>query len=81
MRDEHAVKRAVEMRAPEIQKVGELGEARRKIVILPEIALQKLRMVRQSVENFRRRERVPLQPVLERRVCHGSPHANLLISL
>jgi hypothetical protein len=52
MGDADAVERALQISRPEIEKVSELGEARREIVILPDIALQKLRMVGKAIEDL-----------------------------
>src|SRR5262245_45039463 len=52
VRDSNAVERAVEIGIPEVEKVDEFGEARREVVVLPDIALQKLGMVGQAVEYF-----------------------------
>jgi hypothetical protein len=70
MCDANAVQRAVEIGVPEIEEVEELGEARGEVVVLPDIALQKLRVIRQAIENFRRGQREPLDLAKEGSV-HG----------
>ena len=54
VRHANAEERAVEIGVPEIEEVEELGEVRGEVVVLPDIALQQLRVVRQPVEDFRR---------------------------
>src|SRR5262245_57815179 len=49
VRHANAVERAVEIGVPEAEEIGELGEARGEIVVLPDIALQKPRIIRQTV--------------------------------
>jgi hypothetical protein len=56
----NAIKRAVEIGGPEIEKIGELRKARRQIVILPDIALQQSRVIGEAVKDFRRGERKAL---------------------
>src|SRR3990170_6335975 len=70
MRHANAVQRAVEIGVPEIEEVEELGEAWGEVVVLPDIALQKLRMIRQPVKDFRRGQREPLDLAKEGSV-HG----------
>src|SRR5262245_27487176 len=62
VRHANAVERAVEIGVPEAEEIGELGKARGEIVILPDIALQEPRIVRQTVEDLRgcQREAVDL---------------------
>ena len=71
MRDQHAVERAVEIAIPEIEEVDELREARRDIVILPDIALKQLGVIWQAVEDLRRGQREPLDLPEEVGVGHG----------
>ena len=70
VRHANAEERAVEIGVPEIEEVEELGEARGEVVVLPDIALQQLRVVRQPVEDFRRGQLEPLDLAKEGRV-HG----------
>src|SRR5688572_10437417 len=73
MRHQHAVERAVEIGLPEIEKVDELGETRREVVVLPDIALQQLGMIGQAIKNLGRGQREPLDLTFEGGVGHGSP--------
>ena len=52
MHHANAIERAVEIGRPEIEEVGELGKARREVVVLPDIALQQLRDGRAGDRGF-----------------------------
>ena len=73
MRDPHAIERAVEIGRPEIEEVDELGKARRKIVVLPDIALQQPLMVWKAVEDLGGRQRKALDLAKEGRVGMAIP--------
>jgi hypothetical protein len=53
VRNANAVQRAVEISVPKIEKVDELWEAGREVVVLPDIALQKLGMIWEAIEDLR----------------------------
>src|SRR5687767_3262623 len=73
MRDPDTIERAVEIGGPEVQKIRKLGKARREIVILPDIALEEARMVRDAIEDLGRGEGEALDLALEGMVGHGGP--------
>src|SRR5262245_31093216 len=79
MRDAHTVERAVKIGFPEIEKAGELGKARREIVVLPDIALQQHLMIRKAVDDLRRSEREAFELSSESRVGHGPPACLLFL--
>src|SRR6185312_1052582 len=60
MRHANAVERTIEIGVPEIEEVGQSGEARRDVVVLPYVALQELGVVGKAVEDLRRGEREAL---------------------
>ena len=68
MRHPHAIERAVKIGLPEIEKVDELGKARREIVVLPDIALQQRLMIRKAVDDFRRGQSEAFELTTESRV-------------
>src|SRR5262249_40186115 len=57
MGDAHTVKRPNEISDPIVQEVHELRKPRGLVVVLPDVALQQSRVVRQAVKDFCRRER------------------------
>src|SRR6476659_2005259 len=78
MRHAHAIERAVEVCLPELEEVGELGKARRHIIVLPDIALEQRLMIRKAVDNLSRGQRKSLDLAKESRVDHGTPLVTLL---
>ena len=56
VRNDYLEELAVELCGPEIQELFELWKARCQIVILPDVALQKNRMIGQAVNDLGRRQ-------------------------
>ncbi len=59
MSDAHPIERSIKIGSPEIQEIDELREVRREVVVLPDVALQQSRIVRQAVYDLRRGEGEP----------------------
>ena len=49
--DSHPIEWAIQIGGPKIQEIDELRKVRREVVVLPNIALQKSRIIRQAVKN------------------------------
>jgi hypothetical protein len=56
MRDTYAVERPIKIRSPVIEEIDELRKIRGNIVVLPDVALEQPREVRQAIKDFRRGE-------------------------
>ena len=56
MGDPDAEQFAIKLRVPEIQEGFQLWKAWSVVVLLPDVALQKLRIIRQAIQNFRGRQ-------------------------
>ena len=48
----HSVERPIEIGRPIVQEIDELRKFRRHVIVLPDVALQQLRVVRQAIEDF-----------------------------
>ena len=59
MSDAHPIERSIKIGSPEIQEIDELREVRREVVVLPDVALQQSRIVRQAVYDLRSGEGEP----------------------
>ena len=59
------MQRPFQLAPPEIEEPQELWKARKQVIVLPDIDLQKARMIRQAIENFRRGEPVSLNLLTE----------------
>ncbi len=81
MRDGYAVKFAIDLGGPEIEKRFELRETRRGIVFLPDIALKQRRMVWKPVENLSGRQAEPCKLSLEAVIARYFPFGHVAISL
>ena len=66
--DPDRVELALEIAAPEFQKAAQLGKIRRYIQLLPDKALQQVRIIRQMVDDLCGRQSIIAQCVL--RVVH-----------
>ena len=65
IRHPHAKERAIEISHPEPKKVGELGKARRKIVVLPDVALEQRLVIGKAVVSVMESPLVLLLPPRE----------------
>ena len=53
MRDPHGGERSVQVVVPKSEKISKGREARRNIIVLPNIRLEQARVIRQTVKYFR----------------------------
>ena len=65
MRHGHRMQRSLELLQPEIEEFVELGKFRTQIVLLPDIGLQKPRMIRPAIEDVGRGQPVALELTAE----------------
>lgn len=77
----HAEKLAFELCDPEIEEGFELRKARRGIVFLPDVALEKRWMVRKTVEDFSGRQAEPGELSLKTIIARHFPFGHVAISL
>src|SRR3954447_5651189 len=73
MRDADRVERTLELAVPELQKASQGREIGSEVVFLPDIELEEVRMVRQTVVDLGRRQPIALQLQSE----FSAHHANL----
>ena len=69
----HSVERPIEIGRPIVQEIDELRKFRRHVIVLPDVALQQLRVVRQAIEDFCRREGESLKLAQESGLRHSDP--------
>ena len=73
VRHADAIERTFEIGGPKAEEIGEPWEARREIVVLPDIALKQAPMVRELIENLRRGERIALKLAEQGSISHWQP--------
>src|SRR5262245_52466878 len=73
MGDAHPVERSVKIGFPEIQEMQKLREFGSEVEVLPDIALQQSRVVRQSVEDLCSGQRKSFELVQQGGLRHRRP--------
>jgi hypothetical protein len=63
MRDRHRMQRPLQLLLPEREKILQCGKSWKQVVVLPDVALQQPALIRTTIENFGRRQAVPLSSV------------------
>src|ERR1700733_7621190 len=80
MRDRYRVQRPFELLQPEIEELVQHRKDRAEIVVLPDIGLQKPRVIRSTVENIGRRQSIAfklLAKLLRHHSALRSRHGNV----